>query len=84
MSNFQYIIALFILLVVVISMTLIFNETTESFRSSSQNQSKYTYEAPLDLPINTNNRRNNFNKKYSVNKNMSDDVPAFFGFPKNF
>ena len=88
MSNFQYIIALFILLVVIISMALIFNETTEYFTSSSPNQRGYgigdTYQPPLDLPINTDNTRNIFNKRYSVNENGSDDVPTFFGFSNNF
>ena len=69
-------------------MSLIFNETIESFRSSLPKHCGYgigdTYEAPLDLPINTDNTRNIFNKRYSVNENGSDDVPTFFGFSNNF
>jgi hypothetical protein len=88
MSKIQYIIALFILLVIVISMSVIFNVTMESFRSSSPNHRGYgigdTYQAPLDLLVNTDNTRNIFNKRYSVNENGSDDVPTFFGFSNIF
>ena len=68
MSNIQYILFLFILLVVVLSSGIFFKDfLVEGFHSSSSTESGKgigdSYAAPLDLPLNTDNT-------------------TFFGFPR--
>jgi len=81
MSKIQFVLLLFILLVVVLSM----NVLIEPFRSSSATNRGVgigdSYAAPLDLKLNTDNTTY-LNKTYSVNENSLDDMPSFFGFPK--
>jgi len=77
MSKIKFILLLFFLLVVVLSM----NVLIEPFRSSSATNRGvgigHTYSGPLDLKLNTDNT-SYFNKTYSVNENSLDDMPSFF------
>jgi hypothetical protein len=87
MTNTQIIIGLFILLVIIVSMSFGSKCVLESFRSSSPKSRGFgigdRYAAPVDLPITTNSTNYLFGKQYSVNDNQSDDMPTFFGFPKS-
>jgi hypothetical protein len=79
MSNIQYILFLFILLVVVLSSGIFFKDfLVEGFHSSSSTERGQgigdSYAAPLDLPLNTDNTTF-YNNTYTAE-------PTFFGFPR--
>jgi hypothetical protein len=77
MSKIKFILLLFFLLVVVLSM----NVLIEPFRSSTATNRGvgigHTYSGPLDLILNTDNTTY-LNKTYSVSENSLDDIPSFF------